>query len=313
MTSKDKDEGAIDITEVGLVAAGAALGGAAGAGLGVLATLLAKAPKALQRGVMARQVRFIERIAYYLEEQDPAGAAEFIASHSETSEFADTLERGYEAMRRGLDPTAEECICLLTADHARQGRPTDRRFVRAAALLEACDLSMLRTLNAITTSYTSVSTTGDYRLLFHRGAARRKARGLVIPASFFIIAYSSDGQDVGISEHTLAPKNLRRALVDLAHHDYGEAFVHKAAKAPVTMPLPGPSVCRHVFPRTYDDAMHALHRYLAPVRRMAPATARDDEQAAILEEAVRDDIEQRLPKLTERQRRPAKQKLWVQE
>lgn len=286
MTSKDKEEGVANVAELGLVATGAAIGGPVGAGVGLAAALVAKLPKALQRGRKVREARFVERVAHYLEEDDADGAAEFIASHSETPEFAGTLERGYEAMRRALDPAAEECICLLTADHSRQGRPTDRRFVRAAALLEACDLLRLRTLNLITTAYIAAGEEGNRRRLFLDFGASVANR----PPSFVVIAFSGR-EHVGVSGQVFAPKNLRRLLVDLAHYDYGEEWRSGSGGGglPVEIAkLRRYGTCAFRFLHEHHEAVHALHRYLAPVRLMAATADPDDEQAALLERALQE-------------------------
>ncbi len=264
MAKDNKSDGVADAAEVGLVVTGAAIGGPVGAGLGVAAVLAAKVPKALRRGKEARLARFINQVVHYLEANDPEGAAEFVALHSETDTFADTLDRGYEAMRRTFDPAAEECICLLTADHARLGKPTDRRFVRAAALLEICDLSMLQTLNSITTAYLSAlgeAGHGVLRILFDRHAHPE------MPASFFIEAY--DGPTlVGTSEEVPRPDNLERALSHLVQYDYGLSWWgggtlprgnrHSRGATPSSV---------HKFKNSDDESMRSLHRYLAPVRR----------------------------------------------
>lgn len=285
MTSRNnKEEGAFDVTEVGLVATGAAIGGPAGAALGLGAAFVAKVPKALKRGRATRQARFIERVIHYLEEDDPAGAADFIASKSDTAEFADTLERGYEAMRRALDPATEECICLLTADHARQGRPADRRFVRAAALLEVCDLSMLRTLNLITTAYTAMGEESSHRLLY---TCKVLSATATVPPFLVIVAYSGDEQ-VGMSGIAPAPKNIRRLLIDLAHYDYGDEWpIAIESTQPVGLPVVGSyAVCNYWFPREHHETILALHRYLAPVRRMMTTADPDDEVAVLLQQTA---------------------------
>lgn len=139
MSEKEKSKPIVDATEIALVTTGAIIGGPPGAALGVLGVLANKMVSPLQRFRRAREDKFLERVSHFLEANDAEGAAQSVAEHAADEQFSDALDRGYEKMRRAFDPLAEECICVLVADHIHSGSVTDRRFVRTGNLLEVSD------------------------------------------------------------------------------------------------------------------------------------------------------------------------------
>jgi hypothetical protein len=255
----------VDVVEVGVVATGAVVGGAAGAGLGVAAVLVNKLGSALTAWRLSKQSRFLERVCHYLDEDDPEAAAAFVLRNAETDQFVDTLERGYEAMRRAFDPLAAECLCLLTADHARSGRPTDRRFTRAAALLEQCDRPLLSTLNSVAQAYSDAiagaATPDRGRTLFSSRGDPEANRG----PFFFVVAYDQPNP-IRSSHDVPAPSNLDRALAQMAQNGLGLTWTGLGASPPEERRAGNPN-SEHHFHTSDDDRMRDLYRYLAPARR----------------------------------------------
>jgi len=114
---------------------------AVGAAAGLAQALASVAGPLLEKRREERARNFLARVAHYLATEDPEAAARFAAGEAETEAFADTLERGYEQIRRAFDPLARECLCLLVAQHALAPDPVSQRgdFVTVGALLERSD------------------------------------------------------------------------------------------------------------------------------------------------------------------------------
>jgi len=94
MSKEHRSERIVDATEVALVTTGALVGGPAGAAFGVLGVLANKMILPLDHFRRAREIRFLERVSYFLEANDPEGAAQFVAEHAVDEQFLDALDRG---------------------------------------------------------------------------------------------------------------------------------------------------------------------------------------------------------------------------
>lgn len=266
MSKEHKSDRVVDATEVALVTTGALVGGPAGAALGVLGVLANKMLLPLQHFRRAREIRFLERVSHFLEANDPEGAALFVAEHAVDEHFLDALDRGYEKMRRAFDPLAEECICVLVADHIRSASVTDRRFVRAGNLLEVSDKAILTALNQLCEAYLAAMKpggTGTLGTVFvSQGVPSRRD-------PFFFVAMSHESKVLAVSNDFEAPTNFDRVLLLLANHGFGETSLPFSESAPEGRGEGDPSSI-HVFRPADHVAMVSLHRYLAPVRGSTP-------------------------------------------
>jgi hypothetical protein len=264
MDRKPKSEYAVGATELALVTTGAIVGGPAGAAIGVGASVLAKLGSAMNLWRDAKQSQFLSKVSFYLSEDSPEAAAAFINDHANRDEFVDTLERGYVALRRSFDPLAAECICLLTAEHARLGSPPDRTFARAAALLEESDEEDLTTLQEVVAAYVSTVGLGEIagtRILF---ASRGTSKDRQDP--FFFVAAYREAKPFAISDNVPSRPNLDRVLAHLSHHGFGTIWSGLGASPPPERSEGRPNSVHH-FSSADDSRMTDLHTYLAPVRR----------------------------------------------
>lgn len=266
MTEEYKSDRIIDATEVALAATGALVGGPAGAALGVLGVLANKMLLPLHHFRRAREVRFLERVSHFLEANDPEGAAQFVAEHAVDEQFLDALDRGYEKMRRAFDPLAEECICVLVADHIRSASVTDRRFIRAGNLLEVADKAILTALSRLCEAYLAAMKPGG------PGALGTVFVSKGVPSKrdpFFFVAIYDESKVLGVSNDFEAPANLDRVLLLLANHGFGETVLPFSESPPEGRDEGDPS-SNHVFRPADHVALVGLHRYLAPVRGSTP-------------------------------------------
>jgi hypothetical protein len=263
VSQEDKAKLIVDAAEIALVTTGAIVGGPPGAALGVLGVLANKMVSPLQRFRRRREHRFLERVSHFLEADDAEGAAQFVAEHAADEQFSDALDRGYEKMRRAFDPLAEECICVLVADHIRSGAVTDRRFVRAGNLLEVSDKADLTTINSICEAYvaaTRINGAGVLGIVFHcRGVPNKRG------PFFFVVAYERSKVITGISENLDAPANFERVVLQMESHGFGETFRGFGESPPDDRKEGGPSSLLELRPSDHA-AMLSLYRYLAPVR-----------------------------------------------
>jgi hypothetical protein len=256
----------VDATEVALVTGGAIVGGSVGAGLSVAAALVSKLARSLERRTAQRQTRFLEMVGNYLDANDPHGAATFVDQAVGTDEFADVLERGYERMRRSYDPLAEECICLLTAEHLRVGRPSAREYVAAGALLEASDAPLLLGIHTVVSAYFEAASQHESTgLILFDSSGIPQTRG----PFFFVVNYAR-GDVIGRSERIDAPPTLKRALTMMDQHGFGSMWHGMGAAAPEDLSEGGPS-CRHDFASSDRASIHLLGRCLTPVGKRRAA------------------------------------------
>jgi hypothetical protein len=262
VTEDHRSKPIVDATEIALVTAGAIVGGPPGAALGVLGVLANKMLSPLERFRRARLARFLERVSHFLEENDPEGAAQFVSEHVTDEQFTDALDRGFEKMRRAFDPLAEECICVLVADHVRSGALTDRRFARAGNLLEVSDRAILTTINGICEAYvaaTKLTGSGTLGIVFHsRGVPDKRG-------PFFFVAVYDRSKVIGISDNLEAPANFERVVLLLENHGFGETFRGLGEAPPRDRQEGGPSSLLELRPSDHE-AILSLYRYLAPAR-----------------------------------------------
>ena len=262
----DNKKKAVDAAEIALVVTATAIGGPVGSGLSLAGTIAGKLYSSLERQRANRTARFLKRVGFYLEENDPAGAASFVADKAATDEFADVLERGFERMMKAYNPLAEECICLLTAEYLRLHEPIIRDFAACGDLLVASDTDTLSTLSNITSAYFEAYSDGNVGpkgILFDSSGIPKKTGPF-----FFIVNYVHDNKIISptFESHT----NLRRVPILMENHGLGRIPHVTVESAPTEMNQGNPQ-CEYYFGPEDDIPMKRLHSCLAPVRRLKDA------------------------------------------
>lgn len=267
MATEDKHpEQVITASEVALAATAAIVGGPVGAAAGLAGVIASKLTAPLERRRIARERRFLNHVAYFLEVDDPEGAAEFVAENATSDEFADVLERGFEQMKRALDPLAEECICLLTAEHLRRPHAHPKEFSACGRLLESSDAQSLRGLETISSAYVEAYSTlplGTSGILFDSFGIPNQRN-----AFFFVATYQNPGMH-STSARRDSPPNLLRLLMQMATHGFGTVWQGFGTVAPPELRDGNPS-CRHRFTIADVEPMKRLHAVLAPTRTNRP-------------------------------------------